>query len=178
MQDDSDTKFEDVSVKKVITEVLPMLWPADNVMIKVFVVLSFMLLLVSKITDLFVPISMKYAIDDLTNGRYPMNSVLMYGVFRFLGEFLTEMRTMSYAQVSAALEKKIAADCFRHLQALSLRYHLDRKTGSVLRSVSRGALSFTQVAQNILFQFAPIIMQVTSLFVHTTRYVCLSASHF
>ena len=67
----------------------------------------------------------------------------------------------SYAMVSAKIEKKIASDVFQHLQALGLRFHLERKTGSVLRSCTRGASSFSEVARNILFQLVPILIQVS-----------------
>jgi ATP-binding cassette subfamily B protein len=114
----------------------------------------------SKILDLFVPVCLKYAIDDLSNFRFPTTALILYGVFRWCGDGLVELRTVLYTFVSAKIEKRIASDVFRHLQALGLRYHLGRKTGSVLRSVSRGAAAFAEVARLVLFQFLPVFIQV------------------
>lgn len=99
-------------------------------------------------------------------------------VFRFGGELLVELRTITYAMVSAKIEKKIASDVFQHLQALALRFHLERKTGSVLRSCTRGASSFSEVARSILFQFIPILIQIAIVVIYLVRlgFCCIAIS--
>lgn len=63
-------------------------------------------------------------------------------------------------QVSANTERLVALETFEHLQSLSLQFHLKRETGSVLRSVSRGASSFAGLMRIILFQILPVFIQV------------------
>ena len=62
--------------------------------------------------------------------------------------------------VSANTERLVALETFEHLQSLSLGFHLQRETGSVLRSVSRGASSFAGLLRIVLFQILPVFVQV------------------
>lgn len=64
------------------------------------------------------------------------------------------------AYVSANTERLVALETFEHLQRLSLQFHLKRETGSVLRSVSRGASSFASLMRVVLFQILPVLVQV------------------
>ena len=92
-------KADDFDAMPILRKVFPMLWPEGDVQTKGVVVLSFVLLLASKILDLFVPIALKYAVDDLSSTpiRFPTTSVVLFGVFRFGGELLVELRTITYA---------------------------------------------------------------------------------
>ena len=156
---DTDSMVHTVDQFSVLKKLLPMLWPT-SVWNRIQIVIALILLIASNLINLLVPLAMKYAVDDLTSKKVPTTAIVMYGTFRFMGEFTLEMRNLIYAQISATLEKNVASDLFSHLQKLSLRFHLDRKTGAVLRSVSRGASSFASAGQIILFQFFPIILQV------------------
>lgn len=145
---------------RMLKQVLPLLWH-NGWKQRFQVIISFILLLCSKLLDLFLPLSIKSAVDDLVAHTFPLRAIILYSVFRFGGELLVEARNAIYSVVSAHIEKKVASDVFKHLQQLSLRYHLDRKTGAVLRSVSRGASSFAEASRVVLFQFLPVVLQVS-----------------
>lgn len=106
------------------------------------------------------PVTLKYAVDDLTSGVFPWKTILIYGACSFLSTFLDQARDIFFSYVSANCERLVALETFEHLQSLSLSFHLKRETGSVLRSVSRGSSSFAGLMRIVLFQIVPVFVQV------------------
>eukprot|EP01083_Nonionella_stella_P099966 281384_1 len=152
----------DFSHWKAFKKTLPHLWPKGEWCIRFRVIISFLLMGVQRIVELLVPIAFAEAVARLTppNPTFPIAEILVYGAVRFGSDTLGEIRSIVFARVGAQMEREIALQVFNHLQNLSLNYHLNRKTGSVLRSVSRGASSFATVLRVALFSFAPVIFQV------------------
>ncbi|XXQ34853.1 ABC transporter domain-containing protein [Plasmodiophora brassicae] len=138
-------------------------WPVGAVGIRVRFGVSVLLLLTGKVLDLAPPFALKLVVDNLTapaGPKFPLVGLLLFGISRFLSACVGELRNIVYATVSANAERIVALDVLEHLLNLSFRYHISRKTGSVLRSVSRGASSFSDVIRIFLFQFCPVILQV------------------
>lgn len=92
-----------------------------------------------QIFNVLVPIALKMAVDDVGNKKFPAGPVVLYGLFRFLTDTTKELRDCLYNHVSAYASRKISLRVFNHVQSLSLKFHLNRKTGAVLRAVSRGS---------------------------------------
>ena len=92
---------------------------------------------------------------------FPLWTIIIYGALRFSGNFFSQLRDIFFASVSAETERRAAVETFEHLQKLSLSFHLKRETGKILRSVSRGSQSFSSLVRIVIFQFIPVIFQVT-----------------
>jgi ATP-binding cassette subfamily B protein len=107
-----------------------------------------------------VPLALKAAVDDVSQGRVPYNSVLCYGFFRFLTDSSKECRDCLFNYSSTYASRKISLRVFNHVQSLSLRFHLNRKTGAVLRAVSRGSAAYADLLRYFTFQIAPIFLEV------------------
>jgi ABC-type transport system involved in Fe-S cluster assembly fused permease/ATPase subunit len=107
-----------------------------------------------------VPLALKSAVDDVSQGRVPYNSVLCYGFFRFLTDSSKECRDCLFNYSSTYASRKISLRVFNHVQSLSLRFHLNRKTGAVLRAVSRGSAAYADLLRYFTFQIAPIFLEV------------------
>ena len=107
-----------------------------------------------------VPLALKHAVDDVSNGRLPIGSVLCYGFFRFLTDTMKEGRDCLFNYSSTYASRKISLRVFNHVQSLSLRFHLNRKTGAVLRAVSRGSAAYSDLLRYLSFQVMPIFLEV------------------
>ena len=160
---------------------LPFLWPKEEPKLKVFIVLAFMCLIAAKLFNILVrtacglrlrwrrltrrcvqvPLALKHAVDDVSNGRLPIGSVLCYGFFRFLTDTMKEGRDCLFNYSSTYASRKISLRVFNHVQSLSLRFHLNRKTGAVLRAVSRGSAAYADLLRYISFQVLPIFLEVS-----------------
>ena len=122
--------------------------------------LAFVCLLSAKGLNICVPLALKAAVDAASEGRLPLTPVVCYGVFRFLTDSTKEMRDCLFNYNSTYASRKISLRVFNHLQQLSLRFHLNRKTGAVLRAVSRGSAAYADLLRYISFQIAPILLEV------------------
>jgi ABC-type transport system involved in Fe-S cluster assembly fused permease/ATPase subunit len=154
----------------------PYIWPGDRVDLKMRVVWSFVLLLVAKLATLSVPFTFKWAIDALTGaGTAPVQSsnwalwliaspLIMtssYGAVRVLMAVLTQWRDGIFAKVSMHAVRKLAYRTFVHMHELSLRFHLERKTGGLTRVLERGRLGIEVIVRMVILQLVPTIVEVT-----------------
>ena len=146
--------------KEELYELVPYLWPKGKPFIKMCFVLSGFFLLCSKFSNVLSPIALKYAIDAVSEGRYSANSIVAYGLLRFGGNFFNELKDNAFAYVSTYASRKISLRTFTHVMDLSLKFHISRKTGAVIRACSRGSESFASLLRYISFQIAPIFLEV------------------
>lgn len=139
----------------------------NNFFLKLTFLCSLVFLIAGSLGDLVVPVTLKYAIDDMSppDPHFPLWPILLYGIASFMATFFDQLRDIFFAYVSANTERLVALETFEHLQSLSLQFHLKRETGSVLRSVSRGASSFAGLLRIVLFQIVPSVY--SALMQHT-----------
>src|SRR3954452_12383973 len=131
----------------------PYIWPGDRDDLKMRVVWSVVLLLVAKLATLSVPFTFKWAIDALTGAdtapvqssnwalwliASPLIMTSSYGAVRVLMAVLTQWRDGLFARVAMHAVRKLAYRTFVHMHELSLRFHLERKTGGLTRVLERG----------------------------------------
>ena len=152
---------------------IPYLWPRDSVWLRFCFIASLVCLLIGSLADLYTPVATKYAVDELSGNvdqgiepRLPVRWIVLYGVIRFAANLFQQLRDVFFAAVGAETERRVALETFHHLQSLSLSFHLQRETGSVLRSVSRGSQSFATLSRIVLFQIAPIFVQLAVVCVY------------
>src|ERR1700716_1170317 len=156
----------------------PYIWPGDRTDLKMRVVWSMVLLLVAKLATLSVPFTFKWAVDALTGAdtapvqssnwtmwliAAPLIMTLSYGAVRVLMAVLTQWRDGIFARVAMHAVRKLAFLTFVHMHELSLRFHLERKTGGLTRVLERGRLGIEVIVRMVILQLVPTIVEVSLL---------------
>ena len=152
-----------------VRSLLPFLWPAGEWGIKARVVIAVILLIAAKIAVVWVPIFYKDAVDALTGETEPLLAIpvaviLGYGLMRVASLAFGEMRDAVFARVGQRAVRKIALLVFRHLHALSLRFHLERQTGGLSRIIERGNKAIETLLRFSLFNMVPTIVELALVF--------------
>ena len=152
------------TTRAVVATLLPFLKPYRG-----RIALALACLVFAKLAGLSVPIVLKNLVDGLnlpTDGAslmlvLPVGLLLAYGAARLSERVFTELRQIVFARVMARSARTVMLKVFRHLHALSLRFHLNRKTGGVSRDVERGGSSISDLLDWTLYTIFPTILEVT-----------------
>lgn len=146
------------------------LWPKDSVELRVRVVLAMVCLVAAKVAVVFVPVFYKDAVDALTGDSVsgivalPVAIVLSYGTARVLSLAFGELRDAIFARVGQRAIRQVALEVFRHLHAMSLRFHVDRQTGGLSRTISRGVSAIEVLLRFSLFNIIPTLVEIMLVF--------------
>jgi ATP-binding cassette, subfamily B, heavy metal transporter len=148
-----------------IRMLLPYLWPPGATDIRVRVVLALVCLVIAKIANVYIPIFYKHAVDALGGGAglavaLPVGAILAYGLARVLSLGFAELRDAIFAKVAQRSIRSVALSVFRHLHALSLRFHLERQTGGLSRSIERGTRAIQTLLSFMLFNILPTLLEI------------------
>ncbi|GGF09795.1 ABC transporter ATP-binding protein [Aliidongia dinghuensis] len=147
----------------------PYLWPPGEWGLRFRVILAVCCLVVAKIANVFVPILYKRAVDALGGGgnattaalvAVPLSLILAYGSARVLSLIFSELRDAVFARVAQRAIRTLGLEVFRHLHALSLRFHLARQTGGLTRSIERGTKGIETLLQYMLFNILPTLFEI------------------
>ena len=150
---------------------LPYLWPAGETALKARVLGSLLLVLISiLITTLVMPLAFGAAVDRMTVGMtggaaIAIALVVAYAAARFGGVLFDNLRNAIFERVGQDAERRLAETTFRHLHRLSLRFHLERRTGAVTKIVERGTKSIDMMLYFLLFNIAPTVIQLAIVMV-------------
>ena len=152
----------------ILRDMLPYLWPAGHPGLKARVVFAMVALVLSKVVTVATPYAFKHATDALTGQAGAAATaamavvflVLAYGVGRIMMVLLAQIRDAVFARVSQRAVRELAVRTFRHLHALSLKFHLERRTGGLSRIVSRGTMGIDTVLRFSLFNTIPTILEI------------------
>ncbi len=129
------------------------------------VLLALCCLLGAKLANVAVPLVFKEMIDTLgvTQQALALPALLlaMYGALRFSTSLFTELREILFARVTQQAVRRIALEVFRHLHALSLRFHLERQTGGVSRDIERGSRSISSLISYSLYSILPTLVEIS-----------------
>ena len=153
---------------KTIGTLLPYLWPRDSLELRARVVLALVLLATAKGINVVVPVFYKLAVDAITTPAgatsaiiaVPIMLLVAYGVARILAQAFGELRDAVFAKVAQRAIRQAGLNTFRHLHALSLRFHMDRKTGGVSRAIERGIHGIEFLLSFMLFNVLPTILEI------------------
>ncbi|MBO6946742.1 MAG: ABC transporter ATP-binding protein/permease [Rhodospirillales bacterium] len=150
-----------------VKTLLPYLWPAGETGLRIRVVVAMALLVAAKATNVSVPIFYKQAVDILTaKGNVdalisvPVALVVAYGLCRVGALMFGELRDAVFTRVAQRAIRRAGLKTFRHLHHLSLRFHLERKTGGVARAVERGTAGIEFLLRFMLFNVLPTLLEV------------------
>ena len=164
------TTFDPSQVKmsnqgRTLRALLPYLWPRGRFDLRARVVLALLLLVAAKITTVYVPMILRQAVDDLspTGGILvvaPVGLLLAYGLARIMARAFGELRDALFAKVAQSAIRRVALMTFRHVHALSLRFHLDRQTGGLARAIDRGIKGIEFLLSFVVFSVIPTLLEI------------------
>ncbi|HVG82236.1 MAG TPA: ABC transporter ATP-binding protein/permease [Methylomirabilota bacterium] len=143
----------------------PYLWPRGRTDLKIRVVLALIFLAAAKVATVYVPVFMKEAVDALSLEdkvliALPLGAILAYGLARILSLAFGELRDAVFSKVAQRAIRTVALATFRHLHALSLRFHLDRQTGGLSRAIERGTKGIDFLLSYVLFSVLPTLLEI------------------
>jgi ATP-binding cassette subfamily B protein len=148
----------------VIGTLLPYLW-----VYKWRVMAAMVCLIGAKVANIGVPLVLKKIVDSLSITPahpyallvLPLGALVAYGALRFSTTLFTELREFLFARVTQRAVRTIALQVFRHLHALSLRFHLNRQTGGMTRDIERGTRGVSSLVSYSLFSILPTLVEIT-----------------
>jgi ABC-type transport system involved in Fe-S cluster assembly fused permease/ATPase subunit len=144
---------------------LPYLWSKASGDLRTRVLISLALLVGAKIANVNVPLLYKGAVDALGGGAahavvVPVGLILGYGLLRVAASASAELRDAVFAKVGQRALRDLGLATFRHLHALSLRFHLERQTGGLSRVIERGTSGIDALLSYLVFSILPIIIEI------------------
>jgi ATP-binding cassette subfamily B protein len=146
----------------------PYIWPSGRRDLMLRIYASLALMLAAKIVTIAVPYSFKWATDALSGPAQaslssviagPLALTLLYGGLRILMALLTQVRDAIFADVAMHAVRRLARDVFSHLHSLSLRFHLERKTGGLTRILERGRNSIETIVRTTMLTAVPTVVE-------------------
>jgi ABC-type transport system involved in Fe-S cluster assembly fused permease/ATPase subunit len=149
---------------RALKSLTPYLWPRDSLELRVRVVLAVAFLLAGKGVNITVPLFYKRAVDALSPAHavvaVPLGLIIAYGLARVMSQGFNELRNAVFAKVSQRAIRRLALAAFRHIHALSLRFHLERRTGGLARAVERGTAGIDFLLSFMLFNVVPTLFEI------------------
>lgn len=165
---------------KKVRLLVPYMWPRKNIFLQVLVLFCLGLLGVERAINVFVPIYYKNIVNELTDGsswRTLATTVCIYVLLKFFqgggagaSGFVSNLRSFLWIRVQQFTNRVVQVRLFAHLHSLSLRWHLGRKTGDVLRSIDRGTSSINSLLSYIVFSIFPTIADIVISIVYFITY--------
>src|SRR5689334_4518682 len=158
-----------------IIHLWPYIWPSDRGDLKRRVLGSLFLLLAAKLATIAVPFTFKWATDALAgHGTAPVAAsdwllwaiaapiamTIAYGGMRVLMAAFTQLRDGLFAKVAMHAVRRLAYRTFIHMHELSLRFHLERKTGGLTRVLERGRNAIETIVRMVILQLSPTIVEL------------------
>jgi ATP-binding cassette, subfamily B, heavy metal transporter len=165
----------DGALLSTLVQLWPYIWPADRRDLKLRVIFATVLLFLAKFATVAVPFTFKWATDALAGhgtapiapGNWlawafaaPVAMTLAYGGTRIVMGLLTQWRDGIFAKVAMNAVRRLAMLTFEHMHLLSLRFHLERKTGGLTRVLERGRNAIETIVRMVLLQLAPTIVEL------------------
>ena len=141
------------------------LWPGGRLDLKVRVVVALGFLVAAKMVTVCVPFLYKGAVDalDVAAGApilIPTGFIIAYGLARMFSQGFAELRDAVFARVGQHAVRSVALGTFLHLHALSLRFHLERRTGGLSRVIERGTKGIDFLLRFSLFNVLPTFFEI------------------
>ncbi len=177
MPPDRSTGAADRPLGATLRRFLPYLWPDDAPGLKLRIVAALLLVIASKVVQVRgAPFALQGAIDTMAAGSRDalwlvLALVVGYASARFAGTLFDNLRNVVFERVGQEATRQLASRVFRHLHNLSLRFHLERRTGAVTKVVERGTKSIDTMLYFLLFNIAPTVLELALvLWIFGTRF--------
>jgi ABC-type transport system involved in Fe-S cluster assembly fused permease/ATPase subunit len=164
---------ERVGQWQAVKDLMPHLWSRIGWDLRARVGAAVACLIIAKLANVYVPILFKAMVDVLTPRvgqeaaaattvaiAVPIGLLLAYGAARVATQLFSELRDGIFARVAQRAIRNVALQTFRHLHALSLRFHLDRQTDGLTRAIERGAKGIEFLLFFVLFNVLPTLIEI------------------
>jgi len=146
-----------------LAKLLPYLWQY-----RWRVMLALLFLVAAKAANVGVPVLLKQLVDDLSIKPgdptallvVPVGLLLAYAGLRLSTSLFTELRELIFAKATEGAARSISLQVFRHLHAMSLRFHLERQTGGMTRDIERGTRAVHSLISYSLYSIVPTVIEV------------------
>ena len=179
MQHQKSTKFiaagrrspADATLSGTVRQLWPYIWPTDRADLKLRVLLAVLFMVAAKLATIAIPYAYKWATDALAGegaaSKIPLPAMLsgvvaltvIYGLLRILMALFTQGRDALFAAVAMNAVRRLAIEVFVHLHQLSLRFHLERKTGGLTRILERGRNAIETIIRTSMLVAVPTIVE-------------------
>ncbi len=156
------------SLKQTVGRLWHYLWPQGRRDLRIRVVVAVLSLAGAKLATVIMPILYGRTVDALSPAQgatetavaLPLGVILAYALSRFGMQGFAQLRDFVFARVAQSAVRQSAVDTFRHLHALSLRFHLERRTGGLNRVIERGTKGMEFVLTFMLFNIVPTLLEI------------------
>ena len=164
----SATDVPEPAMVKILARFLPYLWPKDQPALRVRIVIALTLVLISKLVQFSMGWLYGQAIDRMTPGMesgatIAIALVAAYAGARFGGVLFDNMRNVVFERVGQDATRRLAENVFSHLHNLSMRFHMNRRTGAVTKVIERGTKSIDIMLYFLLFNIAPTVIELVGV---------------
>jgi ATP-binding cassette subfamily B protein len=158
---------------KTLQALAPFLWAYRG---RVLLALGFLVL--AKVANVGIPLVLKDIVDALDVNEHsdlllPLSFLLIYGLLRLASSLFNELRDAVFARVRHGAMRSVSIKVLKHLHQLSLRFHLERKTGGLSRDIDRGTRSVSSLMNYMVFSILPILVEITLIAI-----ILLSRDHY
>ena len=190
--DKTDNTTKGARLGPVLIRLWPYIWPRERADLRLRIFGAFALLVLAKLATVAVPYAFKWATDalvalhagkaaDLSPLAAPVALTLLYGALRVLMAGLTQARDAVFADVAMNAVRRLAVDVFVHLHALSMRFHLERKTGALTRVLERGRNAIETLTRMVTLNGVPTALEFSLIlgimfFQFDWRYAAIAAT--
>jgi ATP-binding cassette, subfamily B, heavy metal transporter len=154
---------------RALRALAPYLWPRHATALRLRVVLAIVLLIAGRFINITVPFLYRHAVDALAPAKtalaggaiaIPAAAIVAYGFARVMSQGCTELRDAVFAKVAQRAVRRLALQAFRHVHGLSLRFHLERRTGGLSRAIERGTAGIDFLLTFLLFNIVPTVVEI------------------
>jgi ABC-type transport system involved in Fe-S cluster assembly fused permease/ATPase subunit len=149
---------------RALRSLAPYLWPRESVALRVRVTLAVAFLVSGRLINISVPFLYKHAVDVLAPNKavvaVPVALIVAYGFARVMSQGFNELRNAVFAPVTQRAVRRLSLSAFRHVHALALRFHLERRTGGLARAIERGTAGIDFLLSFMLFNVIPTIIEI------------------
>ncbi len=182
------------TLMRTLFHLWPFIWPGDRLDLKLRVVYAVLLLFVAKAVTMLVPFTFKWATDALVTPTpaekgmiwivsVPLALVLAFGATRIVMVLVTQFRDGLFAKVAMYAVRRLALITFEHMHKLSLRFHLERKTGGLTRVLERGRTGIETIVRMLMLNAVPTAIELLMIagvlfWMFDWRYVVIVAVMF
>ncbi len=156
-------------IGRTMRAILPYMWPKSRMDLRARVVIALVVMVVGRVITVIVPFFYKMAVDGLTPAvgaeaaaivAVPVLAIVAYGGARIMMALFQQLQNAVFVPVSQHAQRSIAVTTFRHLHKLSLRFHLDRRTGGLNRLIDRGTEAIGFFLRFTLFNIVPALIEL------------------
>jgi ATP-binding cassette, subfamily B, heavy metal transporter len=154
---------------RALRALAPYLWPRHAPALQLRVMLAILFLIAGRFINIAVPFLYRHVVDALAPSKtaliggavaIPVAAIVAYGFARVMSQGFTELRNAVFAKVGQRAVRQIALAAFRHVHTLSLRFHLERRTGGLSRAIERGTAGIDFLLTFLLFNIVPTLVEI------------------